>query len=43
MLPWILLGGVVVLAVAVVYVLRDAILDDRRRKLIKPRSNYSGY
>lgn len=42
MLPW-LVGGFIIVAVFVVFVLRDAIADDRRRKLAKPRSNYSDY
>jgi len=42
MLPW-LIGGVIVVTGFVVYVLRDAIADDRRRKLAKARPNQSGY
>ena len=40
MLPW-LAGAVVVLTVFVVFVLRDAIADDRERKLTKKvKSSY---
>jgi hypothetical protein len=40
MLPW-LAGGVVVLTVFVVFVLRDAIADDKKRKLTKTvKSSY---
>jgi len=42
MLPW-LAGGVIILTVFVVFVLRDAIADDRRRKVAKVRPNQSGY
>jgi hypothetical protein len=42
MLPW-LLAGVVVVTGFVVVVLRDAIADDRRRKLDKVPKNYTGY
>ena len=42
MLPW-LAGGVIIVTILVVLVLRDAIADDRRRKLVKPKSNYTGY
>ena len=42
MLPWFVVG-IVVVTVFVVIVLRDAIADDRRRKLDKVKSNYSGY
>lgn len=41
MLPW-LVAGIVVVTVVVVFVLRDAIADDRRRKLSKVK-NYTGY
>jgi hypothetical protein len=41
MLLW-LIGGSAVVTVFVVMVLRDAIADDRRRKLDKVK-NYSGY
>ncbi len=41
MLPW-LVAGIVVVTVVVVLVLRDAIADDRRRKLSKVK-NYTGY
>jgi hypothetical protein len=41
MLLW-LAGGVVIVTVLAVLVLRDAIADDRRRKVDKPRT-YSGY
>lgn len=39
MLPW-LVGGIVIATVFVVLVLRDAIADDRRRKLDKVKTNY---
>lgn len=42
MLPW-LIGGVLLLTMLVVFVLRDAIADDRRRKLEKAKTNYSRY
>ena len=42
MLVW-LIVGITIVTIFVVIVLRDAIADDRRRKLEKPRSNYSGY
>lgn len=38
MLGW-LVGGLAIVTVLVVVVLRDAIADDRRRKLLKPRRN----
>ena len=41
MLPW-LIGGVVIVTVFVVLVLRDAIADDKSRKTNKVK-NYSGY
>jgi len=41
MLPW-LIGVIVIATVFVVFVLRDAIADDQRRKVEKPKS-YSGY
>ena len=41
MLLW-LVGGIVIVTVFVVMVLRDAIADDRRRKLDKVK-NYSNY
>ena len=42
MLPW-LVVAVIVVTVFVVMVLRDAIADDRRRKLDKVKKNYTGY
>ncbi len=42
MLPW-LVSGLVIATVFVVLVLRDAIADDRRRKLVKTKTNYTGY
>ena len=42
MLPW-LIGGIIIVTIFVVFVLRDAIADDRRRKLAKQKSPYSGY
>ena len=42
MLPW-LVGGVIIATVLAVYVLRDAIADDRRRKLVRAKSNYGRY
>jgi len=42
MFPWII-AGLVIVSIVVVFVLRDAIADDRRRKTAKSRSNYSGY
>jgi hypothetical protein len=42
MLPW-LVVGIIVVTVFVVMVLRDAIADDRRRKLDKVKKNYAGY
>lgn len=41
MFPW-MIAGSVVLVIIVVLVLRDAIADDRRRKLSKPK-NYTNY
>lgn len=41
MILW-LVGGVLIVTVFAVYVLRDAIADDRRRKLAKVK-NYAGY
>lgn len=41
MLPW-LVGGLLIVAVFVVFVLRDAMADDKRRKLVK-KPNYSDY
>jgi len=41
MLLW-LVGGVIIVTVLGVLVLRDAIADDRRRKLVRAK-NYAGY
>lgn len=42
MLPWLIAGALVVAGIVTV-VLRDAIADDRRRKLDKVKKNYAGY
>jgi hypothetical protein len=42
MMPWIA-GVLLILAGLVVYVIRDARADDRRRKLAKARTYTSGY
>ena len=42
MLLW-LLTGIVIVTIFVVFVLRDAIADDRKRKLDKAKPNQAGY
>jgi hypothetical protein len=42
MFPW-LVGGLVVVTVFVVFVLRDAIADDKQRKSVKKSTNESSY
>lgn len=41
MLPW-LIGGLLIVTVFVVFVIRDARADDKRRKLAR-KPNYSDY